>query len=45
MLRRAISNLLDNALRFTPPGGEVSVRIVEGMQGVTLSVQNTAPTF
>ncbi|NVZ11977.1 MULTISPECIES: heavy metal sensor histidine kinase [unclassified Pseudomonas] len=41
MLRRAISNLLDNALRFTPPGGEVSVRIVEGMQGVTLSVENT----
>ncbi|MGQ7859158.1 heavy metal sensor histidine kinase [Pseudomonas sp. 32A] len=41
MLRRAISNLLDNALRFTPPGGDVSVRIVEGMQGVTLSVENT----
>lgn len=41
MLRRAISNLLDNALRFTPPGGEVSVRIVEGLHGVTLSVENT----
>lgn len=41
MLRRAISNLLDNALRFTPPGGEVSVRIVEGVQGVRLSVENT----
>jgi two-component system heavy metal sensor histidine kinase CusS len=41
MLRRAISNLLDNALRFTPPGGEVSVRIVEGVQSVRLSVENT----
>src|SRR5476651_1811723 len=41
MLRRAISNLLDNALRFTPPGGEVSVRVVEGGQGVRLSVENT----
>lgn len=38
MLRRALSNLLDNALRFTPPGGEVRVRIEDG---VKLSVENT----
>nr|WP_189663751.1 heavy metal sensor histidine kinase [Pseudomonas paralactis] len=38
MLRRALSNLLDNALRFTPPGGEVRVRIEPG---VTLTVENT----
>ena len=38
MLRRALSNLLDNALRFTPPGGEVRVRMDEG---VTLAVENT----
>ncbi|NWC88066.1 heavy metal sensor histidine kinase [Pseudomonas reactans] len=38
MLRRALSNLLDNALRFTPPGGEVRVRIEDG---VGLSVENT----
>ncbi|KFF43368.1 ATPase [Pseudomonas sp. BRG-100] len=38
MLRRALSNLLDNALRFTPPGGEVRVRIESG---VTLTVENT----
>ncbi|WP_285229504.1 heavy metal sensor histidine kinase [Pseudomonas fluorescens] len=41
MLRRALSNLLDNALRFTPQGGEVSVRIVDETQGVKLSVENT----
>lgn len=41
MLRRAFSNLLDNALRFTPPGGEVRVRISENAQGVNLSVENT----
>jgi len=41
MLRRALSNLLDNALRFTPQGGEISVSIVEEVQGVKLSVENT----
>lgn len=41
MLRRALSNLLDNALRFTPVGGEVRVRIMESAQAVTLTVANT----
>lgn len=41
MLRRALSNLLDNALRFTPVGGEVRVRIVEQSDGLTLLVENT----
>jgi two-component system heavy metal sensor histidine kinase CusS len=40
MLRRALSNLLDNALRFTPAGGEVRVRMTEGARGVTLTVEN-----
>jgi len=41
MLRRALSNLLDNALRFTPAEGEVRVRIVEQAKGLTLSVENS----
>ncbi|WP_260960945.1 heavy metal sensor histidine kinase [Pseudomonas citri] len=41
MLRRALSNLLDNALRFTPDGGEVRVRINDGAQGLDVSVENS----
>lgn len=42
MLRRAISNLLSNAIRHTPPGGSVTVQIDgDGAAAVTLSVENT----
>ncbi|MGF0237097.1 heavy metal sensor histidine kinase [Rhodococcus sp. IEGM1300] len=41
MLRRALSNLLDNALRFTPNDGEVQVRISDQAKGLRLSVENT----
>jgi two-component system heavy metal sensor histidine kinase CusS len=41
MLRRALSNLLDNALRFTPVNGEVWVRIVDHPKRLRLSVENT----
>lgn len=45
MLRRAISNLLDNALRFTPVGGQVVLRISATAQGVQLSVENQGATI
>ncbi|WP_439125623.1 MAG: heavy metal sensor histidine kinase [Pseudomonas rhizophila] len=41
MLRRALSNLLDNALRFTPDGGEVRVHIVEGVGQMHVNVENS----
>lgn len=42
MLRRALSNLLDNALRFTPAGGEIRVTLSEGP---SISVANTGPAI
>ncbi|WP_177412171.1 heavy metal sensor histidine kinase [Pseudomonas cavernae] len=40
LLRRALSNLLDNALRFTPAGGEVLLTVETKPQGVCLTVAN-----
>jgi two-component system heavy metal sensor histidine kinase CusS len=41
MLRRALSNLLDNALRFTPADGEIRVRIADQLNGLRLTIENS----
>lgn len=41
MFRRAVSNLLSNALRHTPEGGAVTIRIANDTQATTVSVENT----
>lgn len=45
MLRRALSNLLDNALRFTPVQGQVSVKLESSVQRVRIGIENTGPTI
>ncbi|MBI5527026.1 MAG: heavy metal sensor histidine kinase [Deltaproteobacteria bacterium] len=41
LLRRAISNLLSNALRFTPRGGTVGITIRSSENGVEIAVSDT----
>jgi two-component system heavy metal sensor histidine kinase CusS len=40
MLRRALSNLISNALRHTPDGGQITIRIDPDAAGVRLAVCN-----
>jgi signal transduction histidine kinase len=41
MFRRAVSNLLSNALRHTPEAGDVTIRITSTAQATTVAVENT----
>jgi len=43
MLREMLNNLLDNAVRYTQPGGQVTVRVAPDLSGVVLSVEDNGP--
>ena len=43
MLREMLNNLLDNAVRYTQPGGQVTVRVTPRAREVVLSVEDNGP--
>lgn len=45
MIHRVLSNLVENAIRYTPKGGRVCLRVVPGEQEVELSVINSGPAI
>ncbi|TDR77836.1 heavy metal sensor histidine kinase [Paludibacterium purpuratum] len=46
MLRRAIGNLVSNAVRYTNPGGTITIHISQSPDGTShFSIRNTGPTI
>ncbi|MYN38900.1 sensor histidine kinase [Duganella sp. FT109W] len=43
LLHEMLANLVDNALRYTPAGGAVTLRVSESTDGVTLEVEDNGP--
>jgi len=43
LIQRVLENLVRNAIRFTPAGGEVTISISERPESVTVSVSDTGP--
>ena len=41
MISRVLANLIENAVRYTPEGGEVKVSVIQGEEGVHVSVVDT----
>jgi signal transduction histidine kinase len=43
MIERVLTNLLDNAIRHTPAGGQIEVRLRRQADGVAVQVSDTGP--
>lgn len=43
MVQRAVSNLLSNAIRYTPAQGTVLITLTDNAKGITVAVANPGP--
>lgn len=43
LLREMLNNLLDNAVRYTQPGGQVTVHIAQDAGNIALSIEDNGP--
>jgi signal transduction histidine kinase len=43
LLRRAVENVLRNAIRYAPSDSEISVEVYDGSSGTSISVRDTGP--
>ena len=43
MLRQALVDLVDNAIKYTPAAGDIRLRVAESRASVTLDVIDTGP--
>ena len=41
LIERVLTNLLDNAIRHTPPGGDIALRLARLPQGLRVQVADT----